>query len=87
LPLRKPLETAAVELDYLYEPTPAMATPSADARDRELFAAVKEMKDRGASFHVRRQYTETLKAMNMMRVANSRRRIGTSHRRPKSRSI
>jgi hypothetical protein len=35
------------------------------------------MKDPNASLPVRRQYVETLKAMNAMRVANSRRRIGT----------
>jgi hypothetical protein len=77
LTLRTPFPSAALELDYLYEPTPALSTPSADTLDRELFAAVKEMKDPTAPFHVRRQYTETLNAMNAMRTANSRRRIGT----------
>lgn len=85
IPLRKPFAPAAYELDYLYEPTPAQAKPSADTLDRQLVAAVKAMNDPTASLHVRRQYAETLNALNKMRKANSRPRV--SIRASKSRYI
>ena len=49
LPLPKPYKTASCELDYLYEPTPVQAKVSADASDRELFAAALQMKVQTAS--------------------------------------
>jgi hypothetical protein len=75
LALPSPNDDASWELDYLYENTPAGRQPRADESDMELFKAVASMKDPKANIGVRRQYTETHKALNRMRQANSRKLV------------
>ncbi len=77
LALPKPFTNSACELDYLHERRPAQQEPTADAADRELFQAVMAMNDPTEPPAVRRQYTETFKALNRMRVANDRTRLST----------
>ena len=86
LSLPKPYKTAACELDYLYEERPALADVSADDSDRELFDATLQMKEQFDSGKIRKQYTETLKALNRMCGANGRRivNIRPKKRRPTS---
>ena len=86
LPLLKPYKTATCELDYLYEETPVLAQISADASDSKLFEATLQMKDQIESLKIRKQYTETLKALNRMRSANGRRAVNIrpKRRRPTS---
>lgn len=55
--------------------------PSADEQDQELFAAVTEMKDPAIPLAVRRQYTETLKALNRMRKARGRKPVSGRSKR------
>ena len=81
LSLPKPYKTAACELDYLYEERPAQAKVSADDSDSKLFDATLQMKEQFDSLKIRKQYTETLKALNRMRSANGRRAVNI---RPKS---
>ena len=70
--LGKPYKNASWELDYLPDRRPANERPLEEAADRELFEAVAEMKDPAAPMRVRRQYVETLKALNRMRQANGK---------------
>jgi hypothetical protein len=72
LQLPKQNEGTKWELNYLYETRPAHELPPADKSDRELFEAVKSMKDSKAKIEVRRHYIETHKALNRMRQANNR---------------
>lgn len=70
--LRKPFKNTSWELDYLPDRRPAKERASEEAADRELFEAVAEMKDPAAPIRVRRQYTETVNALNQMRQANGK---------------
>lgn len=70
-------ETAKWELDFLYEQRPAQEKPSADEKDRKLFAAVAEMNVPTIPEKPRRHYPATLSAMNRMRTANGRPTIQT----------
>ncbi len=72
LPLSRRFEKATCELDYLHEQRAAQQTPSAQEADVELFESVASMNDPHAPFKVRRQYSESFKALNRMRKANSR---------------
>jgi hypothetical protein len=72
LALGKPYKDASWELDYLPDRKPANDRPVEEAADRELFEAVGEMKDPAAPMRVRRQYVETIKALNRMRQANGK---------------
>jgi len=60
------------ELDFLYEQRNAQETPSADEKDRELFAAIAEMNVPTIPERPRRHYPATISAMNRMRTANGR---------------
>ncbi len=80
--LGKPYRNASWELDYLPDRRPANDRHLEEAADRELFEAVAEMKDPAAPMRVRRQYVETLKALNRMRQANGKPLINI---RPKKR--
>jgi hypothetical protein len=73
--LSRALKGVKWELDYLHEPRPAGEQPTIDAADRELFEKVAWLKNPDWPRKVQRQYTQTLAAMNRMRVANSRKRI------------
>ncbi len=75
LTLPKSYEDASWEIDYLYETGPAQGQLPADESDLALFKAVASMNDPKAEMKVRRQYTETLKALNRMRRANSRKLV------------
>jgi hypothetical protein len=72
LQLAKPLNGVKWELDYLYESRPMAEEEKVKIADRELFDKVARLKDRRWSQKVQRQYTQTLAAMNRMRIANSR---------------
>ncbi len=75
LTLPKPHDDAKWELDFLYKTRPAQDQPPADESDLELFKAVASMKDPKAKMKIRRQYIETHKAMNQMRLTNSRKPV------------
>jgi len=75
LKLPKALPAATHEVNYLYDPTPNGRTPSADDQDRDLTKIVAAMKEPKAPLPVRRQYTETYKALNRMRQAHGRKPI------------
>ena len=75
MPLRRTLDGVKWELDYLHEPRPAGAQPTIDAADQELFDKVARLKNPKWPMRVQRHYTQTLAAMNRMRVANSRKRV------------
>jgi hypothetical protein len=75
LKLPNAVAAATHEVDYLYDPTPTGQTPSADDQDRDLTKIVAAMKEPKAPLPIRRQYTETLKALNRMRQAHGRKSI------------
>jgi hypothetical protein len=75
MPLSKPLNGVKWELDFLNESKPIGKEPEVEASDRELFTKVARMKDPESTRRVQLQYTETLKAMNRMRKANSRKPV------------
>jgi hypothetical protein len=79
--LRRPLKGVNHELDYLHEEEPALEQPSADEKDRALFASVALLKNPAWPKKVLRQYTETFAAMNRMRRANCRKPVA-AHRLP-----
>ena len=81
LKLRRAFKGVRYELDYLYEEQPAGAEPSADEKDRQLFAKVALLKNPAWPKRVLRQYTETHAAMNRMRKEHSRKRVA-AHRLP-----
>lgn len=85
LDLAKPYKDALWELDYLAERKPASQASLEEGNDRQLFDAIVEMNDPTAPLKVRRQYSETLKALNRMRLANSKSIF--SIRRPKRRTM
>lgn len=72
MPLPLPLKSVKWELDYLHEPRPMAEQAKVEADDRELFEKVARMKDPAWPGNVQVHYTETVDAMNRMRVANSR---------------
>jgi hypothetical protein len=80
LPIQKPFRNATHEVDYLHEPTPMGRTPSADDQDRTVFQIVKEMEDPAAPLKIRRQYIETIKALNRMRRAHGRKPVSVRRR-------
>jgi len=67
--------------NYLPDRKPANDRPVEEAADRELFEAVGEMKDPAAPMRVRRQYVETIKALNRMRQANGKPPINVRSKR------
>src|SRR5262249_13989664 len=75
LPLPQPLKTVRWELDYLHEPRPIHEEASVEAHDRELFDKVARMSDPASPANIQLQYSETLAALNRMRVANSRKPV------------
>ena len=77
IPLQHPSQHASHELDYLYRQQPyGSPAPTADAKDRELFVAVKAMKDDAPRLaRVKHQYDRTLAALNRMRKARGRKAI------------
>jgi hypothetical protein len=72
VPLAKPLNGVKWELDYLYESGPKSEEQDAETGDRELFEKVASLNNPDFLPDVQRQYTDTLCAMNRMRIANSR---------------
>lgn len=75
LSLPRAFTDASWELDYLHERRPVQQEPAADTADRALFKAVMQMKDPTHPMTIRRQYIETLKALNRMRKANGRKPV------------
>jgi hypothetical protein len=75
LRLAKPFDGVNWELDYLNESRPIREEQKVETADRELFDKVARMKNPKSPRNVQRQYTQTLTAMNRMRIANSRKRI------------
>jgi hypothetical protein len=72
LDLTKPYKDVLWELDYLAERKPSSQASLEEENDRKLFDAIVEMNDLTAPLKVKRQYSETLKALNRMRLANSK---------------
>ena len=70
--LSKSLKEVKWELDFLYESGPIAKELEVEAKDRELFNRVAQMKNPEWPRSVQLQYMETLEAMNHMRKANSR---------------
>jgi hypothetical protein len=70
-----PLKSVKWELDYLHEPRPMAEQAKVEADDRELFEKVARMKNPAWPENVQVQYTETLDAMNRMRITNSRKPV------------
>lgn len=75
LKLLKVFKAAKWELDYLHGPRPAQEKPTVDAADRNLFSRVAAMKDPKTKLAIRKQYIDTLKALNRMRAAQGRRPV------------
>jgi hypothetical protein len=73
--LPKALKGVEWELDYLSESRPMAEEQKVEAADRELFENVARMGNPQYTRDVQRQYTETLRAMNRMRQANSRKPV------------
>ena len=73
--LLKVFKAAKWELDYLHGPRPAQEKPTVDAADRNLFSRVAAMKDPKTKLAIRKQYIDTLKALNRMRAAQGRRPV------------
>ena len=75
LQVPQPSATANRELDYLYPAEPGHDPLTVDTSDRNLFSQVAAMKDPKAKLSIRRQYIDTLKALNRMRKSHGRRPI------------
>lgn len=73
--LAKPRKGINWELDYLNESRPIRDEDKVESADRELFEKVARLKDPKWPRKIGRQYTETLAAMNRMRIVNSRKPI------------
>jgi hypothetical protein len=72
LELPKRFNKVAWELNFLYPQRPTQEQPATDEADKDLFKAVAEMRNPDASARIKRQYHDTLAAMNRMRKAHSR---------------
>jgi hypothetical protein len=72
LQLPQPIKSVKWELDYLYDPQPIRKLEQLEKDDRELFDNVAKMNTPGLSEGARLHYTETLAALNRMRISNSR---------------
>ncbi|SRR6266566_817685 len=72
LPLPQPLKSVRWELDYLYDPQPIGKQEQLERDDRELFDSVVSMNTPDLKEDARLHYTETLAAINRMRISNSR---------------
>jgi hypothetical protein len=66
------LKSVKWELDYLYDPQPIGKQEQLERDDRELFDNVASMNTPDLSESARLHYTETLAALNRMRISNSR---------------
>ncbi len=73
--LAKPLKGVSWELDYLNESRPIREEQKVEIADRELFDKVARLRNPQWRRKIQRQYTETLAAMNRMRIANSRKPV------------
>lgn len=60
------------ELDYLHDPRPIGQLEQLENDDRELFDKVASMNTPTLKDTARLHYTETLDALNRMRISNSR---------------
>lgn len=72
LQLPQPLRGVKWELDYLHDSRPIGQLEQLEKDDRELFDNVASMNTPGLSEGARLHYTETLAALNRMRISNSR---------------
>jgi hypothetical protein len=72
LQLPIPLKSVKWELDYLHDSRPIGQLGQLEKDDRELFDNVASMNTPGLTDGARLHYTETLEALNRMRISNSR---------------
>ena len=72
LQVPQPSKAANRELDYLYPSKPAQEKSAIDTDDRDLFRRVAAMKDPQAKLSIRKQYIDTLKALNRIRESRGR---------------
>jgi hypothetical protein len=72
LRLPQPYKSVKWELDYLHDPRPIGQLEQLEKDDHELFDNVASMNTPGLSEGARLHYTETLAALNRMRLNNSR---------------
>lgn len=70
--LLEPLQHVKRELNYLYDSRPISKEATVEADDRALFENVARMTEHDMSDEVKRQYSETIDAMNRMRTSISR---------------
>ena len=75
LKVPKAFKAATWELDYLHGPRPAQEKATVDAADRDLFSRVAAMKDPKTKLAIRKQYIDTLKALDRMRAAHGQRPV------------
>jgi len=72
LQLPQPLKSVKWELDYLHDPRPIGQLEQLENDGRELFDKVASMNTPTLKDTARLHYTETLDALNRMRISNSR---------------